>query len=197
MAYKREIILASASPRRHEILTLARIPHRVLTAPADEGAVPFPAGDPQGYVIALAELKNNALFAACGGEIGDTPVLSADTVVWSPEWRRPLGKPRDADDARRMLHALSGKAHEVWTGVMIRSGDRVSRFAVSTEVRFRRLTDGEIDEYVESGDPLDKAGAYGYQSGACVFVEEIRGDYYNVVGLPVCRVAEELARLGE
>lgn len=197
MAYKREIILASASPRRHEILTLARIPHRVLTAPADEGAVPFPAGDPQDYVLALAELKNNALFAACGGEIGDTPVLSADTVVWSPEWRRPLGKPRDADDARRMLHALSGKAHEVWTGVMIRSGDRVSRFAVSTEVRFRRLTDGEIDEYVESGDPLDKAGAYGYQSGACVFVEEIRGDYYNVVGLPVCRVAEELARLGE
>ena len=197
MAYKREIILASASPRRHEILTLARIPHRVLTAPADEGAVPFPAGDPQDYVIALAELKNDALFAACGGEIGDTPVLSADTVVWSPEWRRPLGKPRDADDARRMLHALSGKAHEVWTGVMIRSGDRVSRFAVSTEVRFRRLTDGEIDEYVESGDPLDKAGAYGYQSGACVFVEEIRGDYYNVVGLPVCRVAEELARLGE
>ncbi len=197
MAYKREIILASASPRRHEILTLARIPHRVLTAPADEGAVPFPAGDPQDYVIALAELKNNALFAACGGEIGDTPVLSADTVVWSPEWRRPLGKPRDADDARRMLHALSGKAHEVWTGVMIRSGDRMSRFAVSTEVRFRRLTDGEIDEYVESGDPLDKAGAYGYQSGACVFVEEIRGDYYNVVGLPVCRVAEELARLGE
>ena len=148
-------------------------------------------------MIALAELKNNALFAACGGEIGDTPVLSADTVVWSPEWRRPLGKPRDADDARRMLHALSGKAHEVWTGVMIRSGDRVSRFAVSTEVRFRRLTDGEIDEYVESGDPLDKAGAYGYQSGACVFVEEIRGDYYNVVGLPVCRVAEELAWLGE
>ena len=79
---------------------------------------------------------------------------------------------------------------------MIRSGARSSAFAVSTEVRFRPLSEEEIDEYVNSGDPLDKAGAYGYQSGACVFVEEIRGDYYNVVGLPVCRVAEELARMG-
>ena len=176
---KTEIILASASPRRHEILTLARIPHRVLTAPADEGAIPFPAGDPGDYVIALARLKNDALFAAYGAEIGDTPVLSADTVVWSPAMKKPLGKPEDADDARRMLAMLSGKTHEVWT-----------------EVRFRPLSEEEIDEYVNSGDPLDKAGAYGYQSGACVFVEEIRGDYYNVVGLPVCRVAEELMRLG-
>lgn len=194
--HKTEIILASASPRRHEILTLARIPHRVLTAPADEGVVPFPAGDPGEYVIALARLKNDALFAAYRAQIGDTPVLSADTVVWSPAMKKPLGKPRDADDARRMLSALSGKTHEVWTGVVIRAGERESAFAVSTEVRFRDLTAEEIDEYVNSGDPLDKAGAYGYQSGACVFVEEIRGDYYNVVGLPVCRVAEELMRLG-
>ncbi|MBO6053766.1 MAG: septum formation protein Maf [Clostridia bacterium] len=197
---KTEIILASASPRRHEILTLARIPHRVLTAPADEGAIPFPAGDPGDYVIALARLKNDALFAAYGAEIGDTPVLSADTVVWSPAMKKPLGKPEDADDARRMLAMLSGKTHEVWTGVVIRAGGqncrRESAFAVSTEVRFRTLSEEEIDEYVNSGDPLDKAGAYGYQSGACVFVEEIRGDYYNVVGLPVCRVAEELMRLG-
>lgn len=191
-----EIILASASPRRHEILTLARIPHRVLTAPADEAAVPFPAGDPGEYVIALAKLKNDALFAAYRDEIEDTPVLSADTVVWSPAMKQPLGKPKDPDDARRMLRQLSGTSHEVWTGVMIRAGAAESAFAVSTEVRFRDLTDEEIDEYVNSGDPLDKAGAYGYQSGACVFVEEIRGDYYNVVGLPVCRVAEELARLG-
>ncbi len=193
---KTEIILASASPRRHEILTLARIPHRVLTAPADEGAVPFPAGDPGEYVIELARLKNDALFAAYGAQIGDVPVLSADTVVWSPEMKKPLGKPRNADDARRMLRALSGRIHEVWTGVMIRAGACESAFAVRTEVRFRTLAAEEIDEYVNSGDPLDKAGAYGYQSGACVFVEEIRGDYYNVVGLPVCRVAEELARLG-
>ena len=198
--HKTEIILASASPRRHEILTLAHIPHRVLTAPADEGTVPFPAGDPGEYVIELARLKNDALFAAYREEIGDTPVLSADTVVWSPAMKKPLGKPRDADDARRMLSALSGQTHEVWTGVVIRAGGQNCRqesaFAVSTEVRFRVLTAEEIDEYVNSGDPLDKAGAYGYQSGACVFVEEIRGDYYNVVGLPVCRVAEELMRLG-
>ncbi len=191
-----EIILASASPRRHEILTLARIPHRVLTAPADESAIPFPAGDPGEYVIALARLKNDALFAAYGDTIGYTPVISAETVGWSPAMKQPLGKPKDTDDARRMLRELSGRAHEVWTGVMIRSGARSSAFAVSTEVRFRPLSEEEIDEYVNSGDPLDKAGAYGYQSGACVFVEEIRGDYYNVVGLPVCRVAEELARMG-
>ena len=149
-----------------------------------------------GSVIELARLKNDALFAAYRAQIGDTPVLSADTVVWSPAMKKPLGKPRDADDARRMLSALSGKTHEVWTGVVIRAGEHESAFAVSTEVRFRDLTAEEIDEYVNSGDPLDKAGAYGYQSGACVFVEEIRGDYYNVVWLPVCRVAEELMRLG-
>ena len=191
------LILASGSPRRHEILNQAGLFHRVLTAPADESAVPFPAGHPEQYVMALAELKNRAVARAYPDEAANAVILSADTVVWSPEWGLPLGKPKDRDDAVRMLEALSGKSHEVITGVMLRDGrsGRESLFSETTEVFFRELGREEILRYADSGDPMDKAGAYGIQSGACVFVRGIRGDYFNVVGLPVCRVAEELRRL--
>lgn len=191
------LILASGSPRRHEILNQAGLFHRVLTAPADESAVPFPAGHPEQYVMALAELKNRAVARAYPDEATNAVILSADTVVWSPEWGLPLGKPKDRDDAVRMLEALSGKSHEVVTGVMLRDGrsGRESLFSETTEVFFRELGREEILRYVDSGDPMDKAGAYGIQSGACVFVRGIRGDYFNVVGLPVCRVSEELSKL--
>ena len=191
------LILASGSPRRHEILNQAGLFHRVLTAPADESAVPFPAGHPEQYVMALAELKNRAVARAYPDEAANNVILSADTVVWSPEWGLPLGKPKDRDDAVRMLEALSGKSHEVITGVMLRDGrsGRESLFSETTEVFFRELGREEILRYVDSGDPMDKAGAYGIQSGACVFVRGIRGDYFNVVGLPVCRVSEELSKL--
>ena len=192
-----DLILASGSPRRHEILNQAGFCHRVMTAPADESAVPFPAGDPAAYVMALAELKNGAVRDAYPDEVKDAVILSADTVVWSPEWGMPLGKPHGRDDAVRMLRALSGKSHEVITGVMLRDmrGGGESLFAEVTEVFFRELDKDEIERYADSGDPMDKAGAYGIQSGACVFVRGIRGDYFNVVGLPVCRVAEELRKL--
>ena len=191
------LILASGSPRRHEILNQAGLFHRVLTAPADESAVPFPAGHPEQYVMALAELKNRAVARAYPDEAANNVILSADTVVWSPEWGLPLGKPKDRDDAVRMLEALSGKSHEVITGVMLRDGrsGRESLFSETTEVFFRELGREEILRYADSGDPMDKAGAYGIQSGACVFVRGIRGDYFNVVGLPVCRVSEELSKL--
>ncbi len=191
------LILASGSPRRHEILNQAGLFHRVLTAPADESAVPFPAGHPEQYVMALAELKNRAVARAYPDEAANAVILSADTVVWSPEWGLPLGKPKDRDDAVRMLEALSGKSHEVITGVMLRDGrsGRTSLFSETTEVFFRELGREEILRYADSGDPMDKAGAYGIQSGACVFVRGIRGDYFNVVGLPVCRVSEELSKL--
>ena len=194
----KQLILASKSPRRHEILNLAGMEHRILTAPADESAVPFPEGRPDEYVMALAKLKNDAVYAAFGAELGGAVILSADTVVWLPGSPRPLGKPKDRNDARRMLSSLSGREHEVLTGVMLRDTKTggIRLFAETTAVRFRALETDEIDRYVESGDPLDKAGAYGYQSGACVFVEGIRGDYFNVVGLPVCRVAAELRALG-
>jgi len=191
------LILASGSPRRHEILNQAGLFHRVLTAPADESAVPFPAGHPEQYVMALAELKNRTVARAYPDEAANAVILSADTVVWSPEWGLPLGKPKDRDDAVRMLEALSGKSHEVITGVMLRDGrsGRTSLFSETTEVFFRELGREEILRYADSGDPMDKAGAYGIQSGACVFVRGIRGDYFNVVGLPVCRVSEELSKL--
>ena len=143
-----DLILASGSPRRHEILNQAGLFHRVLTAPADESAVPFPAGDPAAYVMALAELKNGAVRDAYPAEVKDAVILSADTVVWSPELGMPLGKPHGRDDAVRMLRALSGKSHEVITGVMLRDmrGGGESLFAEVTEVFFREpaLRDGEF-----------------------------------------------------
>lgn len=201
MTYPFDVILASASPRRHEILTQAGIAHRILTAPADERAVPFPEGDPHGYVMALARLKNDAVWEAYPDECEGAAVLSADTVVWSPSLGAPLGKPKDTDDAERMLRALSGTSHLVVTGVELRYARdgrvRGSLFAEETEVFFRPLGRDEIARYVQSGDPMDKAGAYGIQSGACAFVRGIRGDYFNVVGLPVCRVVEELNRTAD
>ena len=198
-SYPFDIILASASPRRHEILNQAGIEHRILTAPADEHAVPFPEGNPGEYVMSLARLKNDAVRDAVPGDCEGSVILSADTVVWSPTQGQPLGKPKDADDARRMLRALSGTSHFVVTGVMLRFTKagrvREALFAEETEVFFRELSEDEIDRYVESGDPMDKAGAYGIQSGACSFVRWIRGDYFNVVGLPVCHVVEELNKL--
>ena len=193
----RELILASGSPRRHEILAQAGIGHRILTAPADETSVVFHPGDPEGYVMRLAALKNDAVRDAYGAQLGHAVILSADTVVWSPDMQAPLGKPGNEETAARMLRFLSGRTHEVITGVMLRDTETGKEilFAETTEVLFRTLDEEEILRYVRSGDPLDKAGAYGIQSGACIFVKAIRGDYFNVVGLPVCRVAEELKAL--
>ena len=147
--------------------------------------------------MALAKLKNDAVCAKYAGELSGAVVLSADTIVVSPKERVPLGKPKDPADAVRMLRLLSGDAHEVITGVMLRRVDTgaVRLFAEVTRVFFRPLGDDEFRAYVASGDPLDKAGAYGIQSGACGFVRRIEGDYCNVVGLPVCKVMEELALL--
>ena len=203
---KKELILASGSPRRHEILTLAGIPHRVLVPPAgsaDESAVEETPDDPGTYVRRLAQMKNRAALCAFGGreEFRSAAFLTADTVVWLPgRGGSPgeiLGKPKDKEDAARMLRDLSGREHYVLTGVMISDPEtgRETVFSEETEVRFRELREDEIQKYAASGDPFDKAGAYGYQSGACIFVESIKGDYFNVVGLPVCRVSVELYKL--
>ncbi len=193
----KELILASGSPRRHEILAQAGLAHRILTAPADEKSVAFRPGKPEEYVKALAVLKNDAVREKYGAELGNAVILSADTVVWSADMQAPLGKPGNEENAVRMLRQLSGRTHEVITGVMLRDTEsgRESVFSETTEVIFRELDDEEILRYARSGDPFDKAGAYGIQSGACVFVRGIRGDYFNVVGLPVCRVVQELKRL--
>ena len=196
MKQEKELILASASPRRHEILLLAGMKHRILTVPADESTVPFPENDPEEYVRRLAKLKNDAVWEKCGDSLKNAVILSADTVVWAGG-DRPLGKPKDRADSIRMLTELSGREHQVMTGVMLRDTEsgKTALFSEVTDVKFRPLDEEEIEHYVDSGDPLDKAGAYGYQSGACIFVEGIRGDYFNVVGLPICRVTVELKKL--
>ena len=190
-----ELILASQSPRRHEILATAGLSHRVLTAQADEKAVPFHPGRPEEYVTAISRLKNDAVAAAYPDECGGRVILSADTIVYAPETDEVLGKPKDKSDAVRMLTGLSGRTHKVITGVTLRyPGGEARSFAEVTEVTFRRLSAEEIEEYCATDEPYDKAGAYGIQGRACVFVEGIRGDYFNVVGLPVCRVYAELGR---
>lgn len=195
MKITRNVILASGSPRRHEILSRAGINHTVITADADERSIKYENGRPGEYVLAIAGIKNDAVCAALP-EDDTSLVISADTIVFFPDENKPIGKPKDKDDARRMLSALSGRTHEVITGVVVRDNKtgEVSRFYEVTKVRFRTLSSDEIDEYVESGDPLDKAGSYGMQSGGCIFVEGIDGDYFNVIGLPICRLSEELKK---
>jgi septum formation protein len=173
------LVLASQSPRRREILTQAGIPFVVRTSPVDETAR---AGEkPEDYVRRVAELKALAVEYA-----PDEMVLGADTtVVIDGEM---LGKPVDAADARRMLQLLSGRRHEVMTGVCLRRGTEVIRDWAETEVWFLPMTAREIDDYVASGEPMDKAGAYAIQGLASKFIEKIEGCYFNVVGLPVALV---------
>ncbi|MBQ8368916.1 MAG: septum formation protein Maf [Clostridia bacterium] len=185
--FNKPIILASQSPRRRELLTQAGIAHTVLTAPADEGSIAYVPHHPEDYVTAEAVLKNDAVLKIAPD---DCVILSADTIVYDDVTDTVLGKPKDRDHAYRMLKSLSGRHHRVITGVCItdKASDTRDSFAVSTDVYFRTLTDEEIYTYIDSAQPYDKAGAYGIQESACIFVERIDGDYCNVVGLPVCEV---------
>ena len=184
---KRPIILASQSPRRREILTLAGIEHTVLTAPADESSIAYIPCHPGDYVTAEAVLKNDAVIKIAPA---DSVILSADTIVYDPVTDTVLGKPKDRDHAFAMLKSLSGRLHQVITGVCITDTATGARdtFAVTTDVHFRPLTDEEILTYIDTARPHDTAGAYGIQEGACIFVSKLNGDYYNVVGLPICEV---------
>ena len=169
------LILASASPRRSELLRAAGIEFTVRVADIDETVLP--GESPGDYVRRLAREKAQAVAQA--GEM----VLGADTtVVIGGEI---AGKPVDAEDARRMLKLLSGQWHEVLTGVSLVSRDQIISEVAVTRVKFSELTEAEIDWYVSTGEPMDKAGAYGIQGYASRFVEGIEGNYSNVVGLPV------------
>jgi septum formation protein len=183
------LVLASRSPRRAELLTAAGIPFVVRAADIDE--TPRPGELPRDYVLRMAEEKARAVHIA-ESEI----VLAADTtVVLGTEI---LGKPVDATDAVRMLTALAGQRHEVLTGVCIlRSDGRIALEVASTAVWFSAMSADEIDDYVASGEPLDKSGAYAIQGIASRWVERIEGSYGNVVGLPVAlayRLLREVAR---
>lgn len=193
MNFTKNIILASASPRRHEILLLAGIPHRVFVPEADESTVSYLPYQHEKYVMDLSVLKNRAAAGMLRESEGGL-IISADTVVFVPGEERPLGKPKDRNDASEMLRMLSGKSHDVVTGVTVSDTDMPEKeitFSSSTKVFFRNLSEKEIIDYLDSGEPYDKAGAYGIQGRASTFVDRIEGDYFNVVGLPVARIMEE------
>jgi septum formation protein len=177
------LVLASQSPRRAELLRQAGIPFVVRAARVDES--PLPGEDPVDYVCRLAEAKARAVPAAA-----DDIVLGADTTVVVDH--QMLGKPVNTADAIHMLEMLSGRCHEVLTGICLRGGDRLIRDVAATRVWFTEMTTREIEDYAGSGEPLDKAGAYAIQGLASKFVERIEGCYFNVVGLPVPLVYRHL-----
>lgn len=195
-----KIILASKSPRRRELLDLAGIAHTVVVADADESSVMFTPAEPEKYVMDIASLKNDAVYDMLKNDANvnninsNTVIISSDTIVYIDATMEILGKPKDNDDAVRMLKMMSGGSHRAITGVMLREcgSGRQTRFFESTKVFFRELRDAEIRSYVEECRPLDKAGAYGIQERAAVFASRIEGDCSNIVGLPVCRVYSEL-----
>lgn len=189
------VILASKSPRRKELLGDIFESFEIMSADADEsldGTVPTEEG-----VVILSERKGDAVYKLLedGGEdLSDTLIISSDTLVELDGV--PLGKPADREDAVRMLRSLSGKRHNVHTGVAVRYGERAVSGRKTTSVIFRELSREEIEEYVNSGEPMDKAGAYGIQGGAGKFVDHIEGDFDTVVGLSRALVRELCDRLG-
>lgn len=183
------IILASQSPRRQELLRLLDVEFTVRTADIDESM--DPARSPEEEVLRVGAEKAKTVAASCGA---DDVVIAADTIVVVDG--HILGKPKDAADAVRMLELLSGREHTVMTGVTVRRGARVESRVVSTKITFRALSRREIEAYVASGEPMDKAGAYGIQGRASIFVRHLEGDYFCVMGLPVCTLAQMLRACG-
>ena len=181
-----QLILASASPRRKELLQLFGIPFEIRVADIDEAMDPDKS--PYDEVARVSRLK--ALAVPHGD---DDVVIAADTIVVCRG--KVLGKPHDEDEARAMLALLSGRDHQVMTGCTLLRGGRAETFTEVTDLHFRPLRPQEIDAYVRSGEPMDKAGSYGIQGGAALFCQRLEGDYYNVMGLPVCRLGETLRTL--
>ena len=182
-----ELILASQSPRRRQLLTQLGLHFTVQPAQADET---FPPELSPEEAVALISARKAA--AAVLSAPADAVVLAADTIVVVED--RILGKPRSEEEAREMLRQLSGRSHRVMTGVTLRQGSRAESFTEITELEFRPLSEGEIRAYVATGDSMDKAGAYGVQGLAAAFVRRLRGDYFNVMGLPLCALCEPLRR---
>ena len=167
-----QVILASQSPRRQELLKLFNVPFVVRIADIDET---MDQADPYDEVARVSRLKAMAVSREA-----DDVVIAADTVVVCDG--AVLGKPKDEADAHRMLRLLSGRDHQVMTGLTVLRGENI-------------LSCTEIEDYIRTGDPMDKAGSYGIQGGAALFVEKLQGDYFNVVGLPVCRLGKLLKKI--
>ena len=181
-----QVILASQSPRRKELLGLFRIPFVIRIPQADETMEPnLTAAE----AVALVSRRKAEAVERSDADI----VIAADTIVVCDG--QILGKPRDAADASRMLHLLSGRDHQVMTGMTVLRGEHRRTCTQITDIHFRPLSDREIDAYIRTGEPMDKVGSYGIQGGAALFAEGIHGDYYNVMGLPVCRLGQFLREL--
>lgn len=183
------IILASSSPRRKELMERMGLEFTIRTAQHDETM--NPAGDPADEVADVSRRKASAIQPLC---TEDDIIVAADTVVVCDGLI--MGKPHDFEDAVNMLHRLSGREHQVMTGLTVSRGSRTETRTVITAVRFRPMSDAEIRAYVATGEPMDKAGAYGVQGLAAMFIEGLDGDFYNVMGLPLCTLAAMLRGYG-
>ena len=180
-------ILASQSPRRHQLLQQIGVEKfRTVIPDADESY--DPTLSPEEIVCSICRKKAEAARILAAED--DAVLIAADTMVFLDGLR--LGKPQNEDDAAMMLRALSGRTHEVCTGVTISQGNRILTCAETTRVTFRPITDAEISAYIASGDPMDKAGASGIQGICARYISGIKGDYNNVVGLPVGRLYQEM-----
>ena len=189
MTEKSNIVLASGSPRRLEMLKMMGISDFKVIPDTSEEVV-ISGLSPQEQVCGLSLQKAQNVAKLCST---DEIVIAADTLVYLDN--EPLGKPDSQTDADRMLRKLSGRKHSVFTGVTIIKKETCISHAEKTDVFFRDITDSEIKAYVETGEPMDKAGAYAAQGGAAVFISRIEGDFFNVVGLPLCRLSMMLKEL--
>ena len=184
-----KLILASQSPRRAELLKQMGLSFEVRPSNTEE--VTEPGLTPQQEVVSLSLQKARAVY---GSLTEEAVVLSADTVVVLDD--KILGKPRDEADAKKMLSALSGRSHFVLTGVTVMGPKGTQTHCEKTQVTFRTLSEKEIDAYIATFEPMDKAGAYGIQGFGGLFVSHLAGDYFNVVGLPVCAAGQMLRKAG-
>ena len=181
-----QVILASQSPRRKELMGLFHIPFTVRVSDADESM--DPKLSPAEAVGLVSRRKAEAVTRE-----GDDLVIAADTIVVCGG--EILGKPKDTEDAYRMLRLLSGRDHQVMTGMTLLRGEICRTVTEITDIHCRELSDREIHAYIRTGEPMDKAGSYGIQGGAALFAQHLVGDYYNVMGLPVCRLSQLLREL--
>lgn len=179
-------ILASQSPRRRELFALFHLPFEVRVADVDETMSPE-----KGAYDEVARVSRLKALAVERND--DDVVIAADTVVVCDG--KILGKPHTPREAEEMLSLLSGREHQVMTGVTVLHDKDIDTFTEVTQLRFRPLSQKEISAYVATGEPMDKAGSYGIQGGGALFVESMVGDYYNVMGLPVCRLWQSLHRM--
>lgn len=183
-----DIVLASGSPRRKDLLETLGLEFTICPAKGEESPPQGAGPDETVKALSLAKAREVAQIYP------DALIIAADTIVWADS--RILGKPRSEAQAEEMLALLSGSSHEVYTGVTLICGEKTVCRSECTKVFFRDLSDGEIRAYVKTGEPMDKAGAYGIQGRAAMMVRRIEGDYFNVMGLPLCALGQMLEQIG-